>query len=455
MAGGLPGVVIQIGAQSAEAVREIDKTNKALGGLGSSSKGAADKIRAAQGPALAALGAITAAAGVAALAASDLEQATGAATAVFGEQTGALLANAEAANRMGLSTAEYAQNAAILGALLKNTGASTDDLAGATSDLLVTASDMAAQFGGTTADAVGALTSLMKGSYEVVDNYGVRLTAADVAARAAADGTSTAEAALAILNEQLEQTGTAGAASREIGTMAQTTAEAKAAFTDASAEIGGVFLPIVADMAKRLADVAGWIAENKDLVVAITAVVGAFAAIIVVLNVAMSVYTVIQWAANTALFGFPVIWIVLAIAAVVAAVVLLYKNWDVVVQFFKDSWEAIKRAFASAADAIKSTFAGIWDSIRGFINRAIDAINRLIEAFNRLPGPDLPTIPNVRASSGGAGAQPAGARSAGARTGAGGSVTINVTTGVGDPAAIAREIRRALNNDNYRVGWSV
>jgi hypothetical protein len=447
---GLPGVLIRIGAESAQAITEINRTNTALKGMGSTSAGVAAGLRSAMAPAVATLGALAAGGLVAARAASDLEQATGAMTAVFGPNTAAMAKAAEAANSLGLSTADYNQQAALLGSLLRNTGTSADALAGSTESLISTAADMAAQFGGTTSDAVGALSAMLKGSYEVMDNYGVKLTAAEVAAYAAANGMTNAEAAVALMNTQLAQTGAAGAAAREMDTVASQTAQAKAAFEDASAALGTSLLPALTDLAKALKATADWVSKNKTLVVAITAVIGTLAAAVVVLNLAMTAYTAIQWAANTALWGFPVIWIVAAIAAVIAAVLLLWKNWDAITAFFKRTWDAIVRAFKAAAGAIGGYFSDLWDDIRGFINRAIAAVNKLIDAFNKLPGPDLGNIPNVGSRSSG---QQAAGRAAGGTPAGYGGVSINFYGPVTDPEATARAIRRSLVGSAARNGY--
>jgi hypothetical protein len=448
---GLPGVLIRIGAETKQAITEINSTSKALGGMGSTTKGMASGIRSAMAPAVATLGALTAGGMAAAASASELEQATGAMTAVFGPNTAAMAAAAEAANSLGLSTADYNQQAALLGSLLRNTGTSSDALAGSTSSLITTAADMAAQFGGSTSDAVGALSAMLKGSYEVMDNYGVKLTAAEVSAYAAANGMTTAEAAVALMNEQLAQTGVAGAAAREMDTVASQTAQARAAFEDASAELGDALLPALTDLAGALKTAADWVAKNKDLVIAITVVIGTLAAIVVVLNVAMTVYTVVQWAANTALYGFPVIWIVAAVAAVIAAVVLLWMNWDKITAFFKRTWDAIVDAFGAAVDAIGGFFSDLWGDIKGFINRAIDAVNKLIAAFNKLPGPDLGNIPNVRSAGGAAGASRAAGTTAGGAPSS--VVNINFYGPVTDPESTARAIRRSLTGSAVRNGY--
>ena len=99
---------------------------------------------------------------------------------------------------------------------------------------------------------------------------------------------------------------------------------------------------------------------------------------------ATKISTLAQSALNATMFGFPVIWIVAGIAAVVAAGVLLYKNWDKVKEKAGELWEHIKKIFSP----IGEWFAGIWEGVKtgfkGFINFIIGGLNRIPEGLNSL-----------------------------------------------------------------------
>lgn len=62
-------------------------------------------------------------------------------------------------------------------------------------------------------------------------------------------------------------------------------------------------------------------------------------------------------------------WLI-AIAAIIAAGVLLYKNWDKVSAFAKKLWSNLKAAF----DKIKATILGAWDSIKTATTKAWDTV---------------------------------------------------------------------------------
>src|SRR5262245_45203008 len=91
-------------------------------------------------------------------AASEAQQSIGGTQAVFGKFADQVEKDARrAAQAFGLSANDYRNSANIIGALLVNQGEQQSKLRGSTKDLISTASDLAATYGGTTKDAVDAL----------------------------------------------------------------------------------------------------------------------------------------------------------------------------------------------------------------------------------------------------------------------------------------------------------
>lgn len=78
-----------------------------------------------------------------------------------------------------------------------------------------------------------------------------------------------------------------------------------------------------------------------------------------------------QWAMNASIMGCPVMWIIAAITALIAVIVLLVKNWDTVRETGTKCWEMIKDAWSGVAewftttiiDPIKNAFNGLWSGI--------------------------------------------------------------------------------------------
>lgn len=123
-----------------------------------------------------------------------------------------------------------------------------------------------------------------------------------------------------------------------------------------------------------LSDVAGWMSENKTLVSAFgAAVLGAVAAFGLwkTVTTAASIATK-AWAAAQALFNAvmaanPIMLIVLAVGALVAAFIYLWNNCEPFKKFFLDMWDAIKGAASAVADWFTGTLVpwiqGVWDKI--------------------------------------------------------------------------------------------
>lgn len=118
--------------------------------------------------------------------------------------------------------------------------------------------------------------------------------------------------------------------------------------------------------------------------------------------------TAAQWALNAAMTANPIGIVVVAIGALIAIGVLLYKNWDVIKAKAFELWGNIKAAFGGVAD----WFGGIWEGVKGgfkaFVNFIIGGLNKIPEALNSLKvnipdwvpgvggktlGFSLPTIP--------------------------------------------------------------
>lgn len=177
----------------------------------------------------------------------------------------------------------------------------------------------------------------------------------------------------------------------------------------------GILLPIDEKITPSLNAFAGWITtnmpkiqneisyafnaagsaitslkENLDIIVpAIAAVTAAFVAQAVISKVKllMDAYkaatvatTTVQWLLNAAMAANPFGIAAVAIGLLVAGGVLLYQNWDTVKEKASDVWVTIKNAFKTG------------------VNGAIDLINGLIGAINKIPGVNVPLIAHVQMS---------------------------------------------------------
>ena len=194
-------------------------------------------------------------------AASDLEQQYGALESVFKDIAPAMQDFAAEQYKIGLSTADAARSMTLLGSQLKGYGLPVDEAAGKTKELTLLAADLAATFGGTTADAVTSISALFRGEYDPIEKYGVAIKKSDVNARLAAEGLdklegkqlkmAEAQTALTLLFEKT--TDAQGQANREMDTAAARSERLKATFENLQAEIGSKLLPIFVDITTFIA----------------------------------------------------------------------------------------------------------------------------------------------------------------------------------------------------------
>ena len=85
---------------------------------------------------------------------------------------------------------------------------------------------------------------------------------------------------------------------------------------------------------------------------------GGLAAYITQINLvqtATKVWAAVQWVLNSALLASPVTWVVVGLAALVAAVVLAYKNSETFRDVVNGAWEAVKTAIGAVAGWVTNT----------------------------------------------------------------------------------------------------
>lgn len=128
-------------------------------------------------------------------------------------------------------------------------------------------------------------------------------------------------------------------------------------FEGIALDVGERLLPIVEPFSQ-------WLKDNPGLATTLAVGLG-------VLAVALGVAAAAVWVMNAALFASPITWIVLGIAAVIAAVVLLWQNWDTVTAWISDVW-----------GTFTSWLGETWDSIAGFFTDTYEQyIKPVFDAF--------------------------------------------------------------------------
>lgn len=192
-------------------------------------------------------------------AASSLQQSAGAVEAVFGRAANTVQRFGEsAADAVGLSTAQYLEQSAVLGAILKGLGQTQEEAAATSASLITLGADLSAAFGGTTSDAVLSLQSALRGEFERVERYGISLRQAEIDARVFAKGLDTSTASvqqqsrsIAALEIITERTGDVqGQFAREVDTFVGQQARFTAELENARAELGEALLPAMTELVR-------------------------------------------------------------------------------------------------------------------------------------------------------------------------------------------------------------
>lgn len=233
------------------AMRDTERESSRLGGALKTIGGGLAAGAAAIGAAAVGVGAGL---GVAIMKAADLEQSVGAIDSVFGEFAGSMHSmSATAATDVGLTKNEFNELGTLIGTQLKNGGTAMDELAPKTNELIGVGADLASMFGGTTADAVGALSSALKGERDPIERYGVSLNQAAIDAKAAELGfekvgnSLSAEAnQAATLALIMEQTSDAhGNFAKEADTFSGQLERMRASWGNIVSTVGTAFLPMM------------------------------------------------------------------------------------------------------------------------------------------------------------------------------------------------------------------
>jgi hypothetical protein len=366
--------MIKIGANAGNAVSEIGKVNKALGDQMSSSQKAGVAIRKAAVPAGLALVALGAAAISCAKAAAEDE-------AAQVKLAGVLKRTANASDTAIAATEEYITNLSLA------TGVADDELRPALGKLATaTGSVTKAQEGLSIALDVSAATgknvdSVSKALAKAYAGNGAALAklipGIDEAAIKSGD--------FATINKELARV-TGGAAADAANTAAGQYKIFQLTIQETQEEIGMALLPVLKDLAPYLVRMAKYVKDNSDIlvkfgagiavvaasIVAINAVMTAFGAIMQIVKIAQAAATVAQIAFNVAITANPIGLIIVAIAALVAGLIIAYRESETFRRIVDTLFAAIKTGVSAAL----RPFINNWDTIKEKIQQAWDLMKR-------------------------------------------------------------------------------
>jgi hypothetical protein len=279
---------------------------------------------------------------------------------------------------------------------------------------------------------VQAMGAAMRGEYDSLERFGIALTADAVAqemARLASEGltfASEAQAKAVATLSLIQQQATAilGEGEEQTVTMTSAMGHLRASVQNLAAEIGGPLMAVLGPLIETFADVI------DKLIVAIEES-----------ELLQAVFDLLAGAAEA------VKEVLDALAPIIQTVSdVLHDLWAIIDGPVLAVLEALGTALDVIADALSTVIGWVEGAIDAF-QRFIDIVHEAVDALTfwndtyqaSAPVPAVAghgMIPHTRAT------EPAGR----------GTVNITVQMGVGDPHAVAREIRKILSRDAARLG---
>ena len=335
----------------------------------------------------------------------------------------------------GIAEGEALEYANMMGSMLQNIGGLTEEEAAKQAQALIElAGDLTAMYGGTTQDAVRALTGSLKGNNTMLDNYGMAVNDAMIKTKAFEMGIYSGKGEMDLATKQaatlaliMEQTGAAqGQAAREAegasGTLRGLGTELKNIATD----LGEVLLPSITPFIAKIKEIISGFGtlspEAKKIIVIIAGIAAAIGPLLILVGqMSLGLSSIIKLfggfsaasgAATTATGGLstvigaltgPIGIAIAAIAAITAIIVALWKTNEDFRENVKAIWEQIKEIFTLAFEKIESIimtfYEGLkawweensaavlellntlWDTIATIFNTALEVIRGLLDVF--------------------------------------------------------------------------
>lgn len=355
-------------------------------------------------------------------AAADANAASSQFSQVFGDlESQASASLSKIASEAGITENRMQGSFTKIAAFAKTTGMDTESALALSERAMIAVADSAAFYDRSLEETTESLQSFLKGNFE--NDAALGLSCTEVTRNAAANalyGKSFNELSesqkqltlLQMVEDANKASGALGQAARESDTWTNMTGNLQQAWKDFQAVIGSNVLPLAVDAVKgmvgviedwtaKIPELIDWCKEHESTLTLIgiaagtlTVAIGAFT----IAQNAATIATTIATAATTAwgtVMAFvtsPITLVVLAIGALIAAGVALYKNWDTVKekcsQFgaqIKDKFNDMKESVVNKVTELKDKASEKFDSIRSSISLAVsNAKSQAVEAFSSM-----------------------------------------------------------------------
>lgn len=331
-----------------------------------------------------------------------------------------------------------------LTAKFKGLGYDVDDATNLASTGLNIAADAAAFWDKSLDDSMGALNSFVNGNYEGGEAIGLFANETTLATWASDNLNLTWKeltekekqfARLEFAKAMQEASGATGQAAKESGSYANVQGNLTEAWRQFKSEVGepllqNVVLPAMMALSdfimnslipgfqwlkEKVGEVTQFYKDNKTTIDTILVVLGLFATALGVSAIAMNAMTIATklytigstiatgvttaFGAAMAFLTSPITLVMLGIAALIAIIYVLIKNWDDVKAAAQKTWEAIKKAFgkvgawfnSNVSEPIANAFKkaqdkvnGAFESIKNGISKAFSIIKGIVDKIKGL-----------------------------------------------------------------------
>lgn len=344
--------------------------------------------------------------------AADFEDALGATDQIFKE---ASAATQEWANSLptyfGIAKKEALDYSNMMGSMLVNIGNMTEQEASKQSAKLIElAGDLTAMYGGTTQDAVRALTGALKGNTTMLDNYGMAANDALVKAKAYSMGlaeqgkeldlAAKQAATLALIYEQ--SSAAQGQAAREAEGASGSMRALKTEIANLTTELGANLLPIITPIVNQIKEVAAGFRsltpEAQKTITVVAAIAAAIGPLLLALGSLMQLAPLVgtAFATMTGPIG-------IAVAAIGTAVVLIIKYWDEIKSYFssgggskvwasiskgaQDLWAKLVNIFEKVREFMLDVWSKIGSNVKSIVGNTFNTVLAIVEAvINHISG---------------------------------------------------------------------
>lgn len=343
-----------------------------------------------------------AAAGAAAVKfASDLGESMNAVDVVFEDASGTIERFGETASRtVGLAQSDFNELATVIGAQLKQSGMTMDEVSNQTVNLTRRAADLASVFNTDVKTATNALGSALRGETEPARRFGINISQAAIESQALADGMieageemSEAQKVEARLNLIMEQSAdVAGDFQNTSDSLANQLRILWAELKNVGAEFGEVLMPAVKGAIGVVSNIVQGFSGLSDTSKTLITVMGVLAAAIPPVTMAIGTMLTLVGAKLTIITG----GLLPALGLLATAAVAIVEHWGPISQFFSDLWDSVVDAFRGAINWIQNTAMKVWQGYADFMLGVIDTIVKGAEILKGALGMDVEGIRSLR-----------------------------------------------------------